>query len=85
MPTESKIPAITTQQKVEVDRLILEDYGIPLIQMMENAGRSLVDMARRMLGRNVRGKRVAVLCGGGSRGDACVPPCGGKDNQESRL
>jgi NAD(P)H-hydrate epimerase len=53
---------------VEVDRLMIEDYGIWLIQMMENAGRSLADLARRMLGGNVLGKRVAVFCGGGNNG-----------------
>jgi NAD(P)H-hydrate epimerase len=48
---------------VEVDRLMVEEFGILLIQMMENAGRNLADMARRMLGGEVRGKRVAVFCG----------------------
>ena len=68
MPTESGIPAITTQQMAEVDRLMIEDYGIWLVQMMENAGRSLADLARRMLGGDMGGKRVAVFCGGGNNG-----------------
>ncbi|MEJ2598646.1 MAG: NAD(P)H-hydrate epimerase [Anaerolineales bacterium] len=68
MPTESKIPAITTQQMVEVDRLMVEDYGIGLIQMMENAGRSLAELTRRRLGGDVSGRNIAVLCGAGNNG-----------------
>ena len=63
-----KIPALTTQQMVEVDRLMIDEYGITLIQMMENAGRNLADLASRMLGGDVRGKRVAVFCGSGNNG-----------------
>ena len=50
--TEEQIetPALTTEQMVEVDRLMIEEYGITLIQMMENAGRNLAELARRILG-----------------------------------
>src|SRR3990172_4388555 len=68
LPSNMNIPAITTQQMVEVDRLMSEEFGILLIQMIENAGRNLADMARRMLGGEVRGKRVAVFCGAGNNG-----------------
>lgn len=40
------IPALTTAQMVEVDRAMIEDYGIDLAQMMENAGRNLAHLAR---------------------------------------
>jgi len=63
-----KVPALTTQQMVEVDRLMTEEFGILLIQMMENAGRNLADLARRMSGGDVRGKHVAVFCGSGNNG-----------------
>jgi len=39
------IPKITTTQMIEVDRLMMEDYKISLIQMMENAGRCLAILA----------------------------------------
>lgn len=39
------LPAITTDQMREVDRIMMEDLGIQLIQMMENAGRNLADLA----------------------------------------
>jgi NAD(P)H-hydrate epimerase len=63
-----KIPVLTAEQMVEVDRLMIEEYGILLIQMMENAGRNLAEMAWRMLGRQLKGRRVVVLCGRGSNG-----------------
>lgn len=68
MSNESKIPAITTSQMVEVDRLMMEEYGIGLVQMMENAGRSLAELTRRLLGGEVSGRKIAVLCGAGNNG-----------------
>ena len=62
------VPTLTTAQMVEVDRLMIEEYGIQLIQMMENAGRNLADQARRMLGGSIGGRRVVVLCGAGNNG-----------------
>ncbi len=62
------IPGISTQQMIEVDRLMIEEYGITLIQMMENAGRNLAEMARQMCDDAIRGKRIVVLCGLGNNG-----------------
>lgn len=62
------LPALTTEQMIEVDRLMIEAYGIRLIQMMENAGRNLAEQARRMSGGDLRGKEMLVLCGGGNNG-----------------
>jgi NAD(P)H-hydrate epimerase len=63
-----QIPAISTQQMAEIDRLMIDEYDIQLIQMMENAGRNLAEMGRRILGGRVNKKRIAVLCGGGNNG-----------------
>lgn len=59
---------------VEVDRAMIEDYKIELIQMMENAGRNLAHLARhRFLAGDPRGKRILVLAGtGGNGGGALV-------------
>jgi NAD(P)H-hydrate epimerase len=62
------LPYLTTEQMAEVDRLMIEEYGIELIQMMENAGRHLAEQARRMLGGSVVERKVVVLCGGGNNG-----------------
>jgi NAD(P)H-hydrate epimerase len=68
LATGADVPVLTTQQMVEVDRLMIEEYGILLIQMMENAGRSLAEMARRMLGGKLDDRQVVVLCGRGNNG-----------------
>lgn len=73
-PFVTDIPFVDTIQMIEVDRAMIEDYGIELIQMMENAGRNLAHLARmRFLGGDPRGKRVVVLAGkGGNGGGALV-------------
>ena len=63
------MPSVTRDQMIEVDRLMVEHYGITLPQMMENAGRNLAHTARtRFLSGDPRGKRVAVLSGKGGNG-----------------
>lgn len=68
------VPYLTTDQMRKVDRLMIEEYKIELIQMMENAGRNLADLARnRFLGGDPRDKRVVLLAGkGGNGGGALV-------------
>ncbi len=67
------IPYLTTGQMIEVDRAMMEDYKIELIQMMENAGRNLAHLAReRFLGGDPHGKSVAVLAGSGGNGGGAL-------------
>ena len=42
---DRNIHFLTTGQMREVDRAMIEDYEILLIQMMENAGRNLAHLA----------------------------------------
>lgn len=62
------LPVLTTEQMIEVDRLMIEEWGITLFQMMENAGRNFAELARRLTGGNAQDKRVVVLCGIGNNG-----------------
>ncbi len=56
---------LTRAQVREVDRRAIEEYGIPGIVLMENAGRNAADAIRRRL----RGRgRVAIVCGRGNNG-----------------
>jgi NAD(P)H-hydrate epimerase len=65
----SGVPCLTTAQMREVDRAMVEDYRIELIQMMENAGRNLAHLARsRFLEGDPRGNTVVVLAGRGGNG-----------------
>jgi NAD(P)H-hydrate epimerase len=71
---DGDVPSLTTEQMIEVDRAMMEDYHIELIQMMENAGRNLAHLARdRFLDADPEGKPVVVLAGtGGNGGGAFV-------------
>jgi NAD(P)H-hydrate epimerase len=62
------IPTVTVDQMREVDRLMMEEVEISLLQMMENAGRALATQARQPLGGDVRGRRIVVLAGRGGNG-----------------
>ena len=68
------VPHLTTDQMIEVDRAMIEDFGIELIQMMENAGRGLARLAMsQFLAQSVTSKKVLVLAGrGGNGGGALV-------------
>lgn len=68
------VPYLTTEQMIEVDRAMMHDYKIELIQMMENAGRNLAHLARELFfDGDPRGKIVVVLAGtGGNGGGALV-------------
>ena len=67
------VPYVTTDQMREVDRLMVDEYGIVLLQMMGNAGRGLARLARdRFLNRDARRRNVVVLAGGGGNGGGLV-------------
>jgi NAD(P)H-hydrate epimerase len=51
----------------EVDRIMVEDLGISLLQMMENAGRAFAELTRIHLSGLSR-RRVVVLAGRGGNG-----------------
>jgi NAD(P)H-hydrate epimerase len=58
------LPALTADQMREVDRLMIEEMHIDLLQMMENAGRNLADLAQQLYAPD----RVVVLAGPGGNG-----------------
>lgn len=72
--TDLQVPNLTTDQMIEVDRLMIEEYNIELIQMMENAGRCLAMVAvEEFLMPPLEDRKVIVLAGtGGNGGGALV-------------
>ena len=74
MPSEpphvepSAVPWLTVEEMREVDRVMTDELGITLEQMMENAGRSLAALARLLVGGDLRGARTLVLAGAGGNG-----------------
>ena len=67
-PDGVEVPAITTDQMREVDRIAIEEVGPNLLQMMENAGRNLALMAIDALGERWRTDPIVVLAGTGGNG-----------------
>lgn len=66
-------PEIDAAGMAEVDRRMVEDFGITLPQMMENAGRALATLARvRFLGGQAAGRSVTVLAGTGGNGGGAL-------------
>ncbi len=62
------LPALSTEQMQEVDRLMVQVYHIELLQMMENAGRHLALLAKDLLDGEVLDRPVVVLAGRGNNG-----------------
>jgi NAD(P)H-hydrate epimerase len=61
------VPTVTAAQMREVDRIMVEDLGISVLQMMENAGRAFAGLTRIQLDGLGR-RRVVVLAGRGGNG-----------------
>ena len=64
----SAIPTVTVDRMIEVDRLAIEEFGITLLQMMEQAGSHLAEVARLELGGDLRGRSIVVAVGPGNNG-----------------
>ena len=62
--SRNAVPALTTEQMRAVDRAMVEDLHIELVQMMENAGRNLAELAITRFSPT----SVTVLAGPGGNG-----------------
>jgi NAD(P)H-hydrate epimerase len=61
-----RVPAITADQMLKVDRVAMEEFGLGILQMMENAGRNLAENVLDMLGAS--SGAVVILAGAGGNG-----------------
>src|SRR5258707_6809426 len=59
--------ALTAAEMSEVDRLTTERFGVPSLQLMENAGKHVAEAILRELSPSLP-QRVSVLCGKGNNG-----------------
>ncbi len=62
------VPAVTRAQMREIDRVMTEDLGVALIQMMENAGLWFAELARRLAPNGLHACRFLVAAGPGNNG-----------------
>jgi NAD(P)H-hydrate epimerase len=51
---------------IEIDRVLMEDYGMDAAIMLENAGRCLAVLARELLGKEALNRKIACLAGKGN-------------------
>lgn len=58
--------AITAAKMKEIDRAAIQDFGIPSLILMENAGSRAADVALGMLPE--KNKRIVCVCGKGNNG-----------------
>ena len=58
-----EVPAVTTEQMREIDRIAMEETGPNLFQMMENAGRCLVLITIGTLLEKWKNANIVVLAG----------------------
>jgi NAD(P)H-hydrate epimerase len=68
MKTYGGVVFVTADEMASVDRAAIEEYGMDVLVLMENAGRGAAVVARRMLGGSVAGRRVGCLVGKGNNG-----------------
>ena len=68
------IPVLTPEQMSRVDRIMVDEFGVEVLQLMEVAGQAVAAWVRdRFLEGDVRDKTVLVLAGsGGNGGDGMV-------------
>jgi len=62
------VPTVSSAQMREIDRIATEETGPTLLQMMENAGRSLASLAMNVLGENAKDAKTVVVAGTGGNG-----------------
>lgn len=63
---------ITGTQMKKLDKWAVQEYGVPSLLLMENAGGAVVKKAEQLLG-NLHGRQVIILAGKGNNGgDALV-------------
>jgi hypothetical protein len=63
-----EVPWLSVEQMREVDRIMVEELGISLVRMMENAGRNLAELARHLFGGDTAGRAIVALVGSGRNG-----------------
>lgn len=62
------LPSVSRAQMAEVDRLAIDEFGISLLQMMEQAGSHLAEVVRLEVDGELRGRPVIVAVGPGNNG-----------------
>lgn len=68
MRSQGGFAYLTAEEMAEADRIAIEEFGIDVVVLMENAGLQVGILARKMLGGTVAGRMVSVVVGKGNNG-----------------
>lgn len=71
LPVLTGVPAVSAAQMAEVDRAAIEEHGIAIEMLMENASYQIARAARLLLG-DLAGRRVVCLSGTGNNGGDAI-------------
>ena len=59
---------VTAEQMQNIDRITIEEVGIPGLELMENAGRGIAEFLADISNGDVDSKKVVIFCGKGNNG-----------------
>ncbi|MBN1621390.1 MAG: NAD(P)H-hydrate epimerase [Endomicrobiales bacterium] len=59
---------VTAQQMREIDRRAIEEFGIPGVILMENAGREVARSVESLIKNNKSQGKIGIICGSGNNG-----------------
>lgn len=65
---EAPLAVVTGAEMNALDRRAIDEYRIPAAALMERAGAAVAEAAADLLGNEVAGARIHVLCGSGNNG-----------------
>ncbi|MDE3111845.1 MAG: NAD(P)H-hydrate epimerase [Chloroflexota bacterium] len=68
LPATGEVPVVTAAQMAEIDRVAVDEIGISVEMLMENAARGVALAARALLGGSVDGRRIVCVAGSGNNG-----------------
>jgi hydroxyethylthiazole kinase-like uncharacterized protein yjeF len=66
--TEGGFVFLTAEEMGEADRAAIDEFGLDVLSLMENAGMATAVLGRRLLGGDVNGRKVCCLVGKGNNG-----------------
>jgi NAD(P)H-hydrate epimerase len=65
---EGGLAYLTAEEMADADRAAIEEFGVDVLSLMENAGRGVALLARRMLGGTTEGRSICCVVGKGNNG-----------------
>ena len=68
MEEKAGVVYVSAEEMRRMDNVMIQEFHVDVLVLMENAGRATATLAKRMLQGTILGKRVGCLVGGGNNG-----------------